>query len=1115
AGGGFFGALRSGSNKKSHAPPAAASAAAASPVSTNSSVTAASAPAPKVSSAFSVSEKSAPTATTTASSSPEARPATLSLASPPGSAAPSLISQPDLQTPVPPPRKRGSRVSAQSGGHISLTLAAADVVPASPKVAETTVLSPVAEAEPPLSPSEAPLSPSKMDALAASATLKDGMLEDESLFRKISSGSLLKRNDSKVRFGRKGSTRQPGDPDESDASFYQSSNASEMDDAAAYIPPDSTGTASLARTLTARNRNLQHLGGRSPSAEGSFSTLARKASTRSPTLSREGSMSEDTSGSRPVTPASSTLSRGTLKGPWFGTIKGTVGRSSLSRSATADDDDFADLSEEDRLNRKKYADAVRALNWGMWKKGVEAMDTLADDGAGVEKAVIFMDPARSPFKNPTGCWHLGKLFEEKAEKVALTSSSEPTIESAENSGEVADDSKDPEAGLESPSPEPLPALSPEAQRTAHLATALAWFAVGAHGSYPPAMISFAKLLSTGAGTDNGIPNIGLSMKWLYRAYKAPNQTPGAQSYSAEMIGKLYLAGAGSPENLETAEVDAPPAGELAWATMTDAEASLHTVVPQDLALGTQWLRRAARRANAVASDALASMAEIEPHNARADAIDHMRSGRFRTGIQALWDLDQQGFPDAVRDLDPAVSTLPTLAAKNPDAGRVRPNAAVAGWVGVFLMGVATKERRASALLPTADADRETGAAGETRGGSDDPASPEAESAPGSVVKAAEASTTAAPPPEDGSDAAYASALEARAAAWFRVGARLGDPISLVRLGAWWVQGHPAVGGASDPAIAMACYHAAWEAGKPAEAAEGMGMLLAAGSGHDDDNAGAAPAAVVVVQWGRFAADPESARGIAFSRDLAGARRWLAKAGFRGSAKAEAALGVLLITGGGGGGSGSQGTTASSKDVEQGMYHLARAAKQGLPWAMKKYGQALLDGHGTRKSDADAGREWIRRAREAAAAAAGITLAPATDADGLAGAVVATADVDVPDAEVAADAAPLGDDDEDAAAAATAAAEPASPSGAPASPSASPTPPAPAASLSSSRPRRPAAAQPPMATTLPAATGGSDGVAKDVAVTLPTLGAPETLVVPDKGGRGTGGGVAAGGGCCCV
>ncbi|KAJ1565856.1 hypothetical protein HK405_011465, partial [Cladochytrium tenue] len=840
--------------------------------------------------------------------------------------------------------------------------------------------------------------------------------EPDRIGRKVSAAGVVKRNDSKVRFGRnKASTPVPaeatGPEDEDDGTAYPST--AEFDHPAAGdveeapVPPDSTGTATLARTLNARSKNLRTLSGKK--SAGSFTTLSRKTVSRTKSqsnLGAEGNGAEPAAaadGDQPIAKddaagaAPATLPR---KPTWFGTMRGTVGRSSLSRSSSvADDDDDASASEEERQNRKKYAEAVRSLNWGMWKKGVEAMDALAADGAGVEKAVIFLDPAQSPFKNPTGCWYLGRLCEEKAEKLQQQLTEPVTSVGGETGldGHAAGAMTD--ALVHEPIDEDAP--TPEERRRDLLAKALAWFAIGAHGGYPPAMISMAKMLSSGAGTDNGIPNIGLSIKWLYRAYKAPNQTPGAQSEAAEILGKLYLNGVSSPTQTDSADFAAAPSpGELDWAAMSDQEASLHTSVPQDLSLATQWLRRAARRSNTTASETLASLSEIEPHNARADAVDHIRHGRFRTGIQGLWDLEAQGFPDAVRDLDPAVSTLPAATARRNVEGGHKPNAAIAGWVGVFLLGVAARERRASILLLTPPKF------------SDDDGDDDEDAR---IAAAADPSN-----PAQRDDAVYASALEVRAVEWFRLGARLGDPVSLVRLGAWWVQGHPAVGGAPDPAVAMACYTAAWDAGRPSEAAEGMGMLLAAGNEDADPNAAleGGSTAAVRVNWPRFRHDPESARGLAFSRDLPAARRWLARAAFKASsassvssAKAESALGVLLLTGGGR----PSDPPPTPREVDQGMYHLARAAKKGLPWAMKKYGQALVEGKGTRKSDADTGRAWIEKAVAAAAAAGAAhrrtpAAAAATDDPALAAAAEAFAAADTDDAaadaalEAAADAA---------------------------------------------------------------------------------------------------------------
>ncbi|KAJ1540340.1 hypothetical protein HK405_011418, partial [Cladochytrium tenue] len=696
--GGLFAALRSNSSASSRKAAAAATTASVASPSSSPAHSAASSPAlPHAS-------------LDPAAASPASKPATLDLASPTGSAA----LPPDTPVPTPPPRRRRTPSQASSGSADGTTSSLASALVPPPPVPVIPVAAPDAAAVVTTSKSMTNTTATAMD--PALATENHTEEEPDRIGRKVSAADDVKRNDSKVRFGRnKASTPVPaettGPEDDDDGTAYPST--AEFDHPAAGdveeapVPPDSTGTATLARTLNARSKNLRTLTGKK--SAGSFTTLSRKTVSRTKSqsnLGAEGNGAEpaavadgdqpaakdDTAGAAPAT-----LPR---KPTWFGTMRGTVGRSSLSRSSSVtEDDDDASAPEEERQNRKKYAEAVRSLNWGMWKKGVEAMDALAADGGGVEKAVIFLDPAQSPFKNPTGCWYLGRLCEEKAEKLQQ----QPTEQATSAGGEGGPDGHATgamtDALVHAPIDEDAP--TPEERRRDLFAKALAWFAIGAHGGYPPAMISMAKMLSSGAGTDNGIPNIGLSIKWLYRAYKAPNQTPGAQSEAAEILGKLYMNGVSSPAQTDGADaVAAPSPGELDWAAMSDQEASLHTSVPQDLSLATQWLRRAARRSNTAASETLASLSEIEPHNARADAVDHIRHGRFRTGIQALWDLEAQGFPDAVRDLDSAVSTLPAATARRNVEGGHKPNAAVAGWIGVFLLGVAARERRASILVLT-------------------------------------------------------------------------------------------------------------------------------------------------------------------------------------------------------------------------------------------------------------------------------------------------------------------------------------------------------------------------------------------------------------------------------
>ena len=230
-------------------------------------------------------------------------------------------------------------------------------------------------------------------------------------------------------------------------------------------------------------------------------------------------------------------------------------------------------------------------------------------------------------------------------------------------------------------------------------------------------------------------------------------------------------------------------------------------------------------------------------------------------------------------------------------------------------------------------------------------------------------------------------LEGRAARWFRHGAERGDPGCMVRLASWLVEGRESVGGVPDKAVALCWYYRSWSINGNMEAAEGIGLLYATGEGDEDDDGEEDYNDVGEEEFGDLAGPPKLSRqksvrnsqksenntsatdkkirwdkvgpytmsGKPVPKNLPLAVKFCARAAYKGSVKAESVLGTLLIRGGPG----------LKQDIDQGMYHLHRAAMAGtIPWAMRKYGQALLAGYGTRKEDANAGETWIARAAAA-------------------------------------------------------------------------------------------------------------------------------------------------------
>ncbi|KAJ3309271.1 hypothetical protein HDU76_003671 [Blyttiomyces sp. JEL0837] len=705
----------------------------------------------------------------------------------------------------------------------------------------------------------------------------------------------------------------------------------------AYVPSDteiesalaSTGTATLARTLSARQRNLREAAlakssqsflrsrsnsgnnsnttptlVRSLSRSGSMSesvTLIRTRSQRSrqnsgnatpePTTNADSENNEgNTATERTSSPteekpsddtvtidddnattASSTLPR-TSSNPFQtlartttnagSTLFRTLKKGTLSRSNSSDDtqSEAPSISDEEKLLKRKLADADRALGWGMWKKGFEIYEALANgidtpNNEPEPRAVKFLDPAVSEFKNPTGCYWLGKHF-------------------VEERGDFG--------------------------------TGLAWFAIAADGGYPVAMNTFAQALANGDGTDGSKPNIGLAMRWFYKAYHAQNPTPAVLMEAAEGIGRLYLTGPVSNNNNNQEE-------EIPWLALTDIEASQHTVIPQNLPLATQWLRRAASKGSKTALELLAQPSDIRVHNIYAQAIEDLKLRKWRKGVEAMFGLADGGFADAVVAVDPLQSSL--VGFPNGIHDKKSISIEVTGHLGTFISARASKERQSKDM-----------------------------------------------------DIDYVHILDQQASGWFWKGVEFGDFNSMVRLAAWAVEGHTAVSSNAVPlpGMAMVLYCMAWDKSKNAQAAEGIGMLCERGGvvplskQTEATNNAVNEADKVYITPSNYTNFIENVQGLTsinyqVPRDPGTAKQYYSKAAFKGSIRAEAALGYLLLYGGKGG---SPEIADLKPDVEQGMYHLARAAKAG------KYGTALVDGYGTGKKDKEVGEGWIAKAEEA-------------------------------------------------------------------------------------------------------------------------------------------------------
>ena len=395
---------------------------------------------------------------------------------------------------------------------------------------------------------------------------------------------------------------------------------------------ESTGTASLVRTLSVRNRKLQEEKNRS-SPSLLLSTLKSKVPKES-SLKRSNTVTSlDTSKSNADSHQendsteifTSSLSRRPTN--WFNKKNKENDHSTTSNrlrantmSSTPSISSPSESANNDKISRKKFAEAKRALDWGIWKKGIELMDAL--DREGDPRAKAFLDPldVTENLENPTGCYYIGKHFEEKEEYV----------------------------------------------------TALAWYGIGAQGGFVLSQIEFANLLSLGKGTDGAIPNPGLAMKWYYKAFLNQNPTPTSYNLSAYAIGCLYING---DPSISAAS------NPIKWASLSDIEASSYTVIPQDLQKGTNWIRKSASRNHAEAKDILSSLSDINPHIRYAEAVENMSRVDWRVnwkkGIETIHQLAQEGFEAALAFIDPATTSLVTYSG--------------AQWFGVWDFSAAESE----------------------------------------------------------------------------------------------------------------------------------------------------------------------------------------------------------------------------------------------------------------------------------------------------------------------------------------------------------------------------------------------------------------------------------------
>jgi TPR repeat protein len=603
-----------------------------------------------------------------------------------------------------------------------------------------------------------------------------------------------------------------------------------------------------------------------------------------------------------------------------------------------------------------------------------------------------------------------------------------------------------------------------------LEKALAWYAISAKGGYVPGMIVLGKWLSEGKGTDGGVKNEGLAMKWLQRAYveskkggtaASAGTGPGASgnngggvvgsvvvggegmggggvgsgswvAEAAEGIGRLFVFGytpdedpnnhtsivsntasdaknnnegpdssteatttkteEGQEEGAASPTLDVP--AEIDWIHLTDEEAASYTRIPQNFKLAAQYLRIAARKNHKGAQELLSTLSEVGPHVRFLEAVEAgVKKGKWKTCVESLRELAEEGFDEASAYIDPITTLLESAVGCR--------------WFGVSDL-VASKQERKENPINTAN------------NGSSSPY---------------ENNGKEAGKNETGSSSSLSQAdiLEIRAAQWFALGASKGDVPCMVHYASLCLEGSigvPApltsvtspetlVKGTLEPVpgLAMYWYQKAWKMGSVKESAEGIGMLYLNGvvnesEGNDDaeDNGSEAggsransmdiardsmdssnpisppmspmsPTSPTIptlnskrstkalklvkrvmskkstggdkIHWSSLT--PTQASTTVVYQNLSLASKFLSHAAFKGSLKAEAVLGALLVSGGPG----------VKPDIDQGMYHLNRAAKGGDPWGMRKFGEALKKGFGTAKMRGEeVGDVWIERSLRA-------------------------------------------------------------------------------------------------------------------------------------------------------
>jgi TPR repeat protein len=206
------------------------------------------------------------------------------------------------------------------------------------------------------------------------------------------------------------------------------------------------------------------------------------------------------------------------------------------------------------------ADAIAALSWGQWKKGLQILTFLSS--IGFMPAKTYFDPALSPAKNPTEWYHIA---------MTLNSHNQPRV-------------------------------------------AATWIRKSAKAGEPQAMLELAKFLVVGRGGSEASGKLpdeddengdgadeGQAMVWFHRAWDKRGFSDAAFG-----IGQLYAQGLDGDleDDDETRSFASPWGGSMPWESL-DPDLASGKSVNRDMEKAVFWWMRAADLSHAGAQACLA------------------------------------------------------------------------------------------------------------------------------------------------------------------------------------------------------------------------------------------------------------------------------------------------------------------------------------------------------------------------------------------------------------------------------------------------------------------------------------------------------------------------------